>query len=88
MSARKDLEYNDIYNTAKAISTEGSEIVMTIAEKLINEGLEKGREEGLEKTARSSLRKGLDLELIMEITGMDRKKLLELQKEIQIEDKE
>ncbi len=39
MSARSDLEFSDVYNAAKEISAEGSEIVMTIAEKLINEGM-------------------------------------------------
>ena len=42
MSARQDIELKDIYNIAKEVSLEGSEIIMTIAEQLINEGLEKG----------------------------------------------
>ncbi len=91
MNARKDLKHKDVYNAAKETSTEGSKIVMTIAEKLIKKGVIRGVKRGVirgtEKTARSSLKKGLDLELIMEITGLDRKRLLELQKEVQLEDK-
>ncbi len=49
MSTRKDIEFEDIYNAVKEISLEGSEIIMTIAEKLINEGMEKGIEKGMKK---------------------------------------
>ena len=35
------------------------------------EGLEKGREEGMETAARNALAKGLPVEMIHEITGLD-----------------
>ncbi len=64
---------------------------MTIAEKLINEGLEKGREEGLEKgreeglemaiAAIQAFREGKDLEEVMKLTGLERKKLLKIQEQ-------
>ena len=49
MSARQDIEFKDVYNAVKEISVEGSEIIMTIAEQLINEGMQKGLEKGMEK---------------------------------------
>ncbi|MCL2608843.1 MAG: Rpn family recombination-promoting nuclease/putative transposase [Treponema sp.] len=51
------------------------------------EGIEKGREEGLEagveKTARNALAKGLSLELICEITGLDMETVAGLQAGVQ-----
>lgn len=47
MSARQDIEFDDIYSAAKEISLERSEIVMTIAEQLINEGMQKGLQKGI-----------------------------------------
>ena len=49
MNARNDLELQTVYELAKEISLERSEVVMTIAEKLITEGMEKGIEKGIEK---------------------------------------
>jgi len=46
MSARKDITFEDVYSAVQEISLEGSDILMTIAEKLINEGMEKGMEKG------------------------------------------
>ena len=59
MSARQDIEFDDIYNAAKEISTEGSEIVMTIAEQLINEGMQKGIQKGMQKGIQEGMQKGI-----------------------------
>ncbi len=70
-------------------------MLMTIAEKLINEGLEKGLEQGLEQglekgleqglkmtlTALQAFREGKELEEVMNLTGLERDKLLEIQKQ-------
>jgi len=40
------LEFTTIHREVKEISREGSEIMTTIAEKLLNEGMEKGKEKG------------------------------------------
>ncbi|MFZ7120708.1 MAG: Rpn family recombination-promoting nuclease/putative transposase, partial [Eubacteriaceae bacterium] len=42
MNARNDIELKRVYNIVKEISTQGSEMIMTIAEQLIKEGMEKG----------------------------------------------
>ncbi len=56
---------------------------MTIAEKLINKGMEKGMEKGLKMTlaALKAFREGKDLEEVMNLTGLERDKLLEIQKQ-------
>jgi len=45
----------------------------------MEEGLERGMEEGLEKTARNALAKGLPLELIHDLTGLDMETITNLQ---------
>lgn len=51
-------------------------VEMTFSEKILEEGLEKGKKEGLEKgkkeTAKKMLEKGFDIDLIVEITGLSR----------------
>jgi predicted transposase YdaD len=60
-------------------------MLMTIAEKLINEGIEKGMEkgkqEGMEMTllALQAFREGKDLEEVMNLTGLERDILLKIQ---------
>ncbi len=49
ISAREDINYEGVYNTINHVSPKVGEMLMTIAEKLINEGMEKGREEGREE---------------------------------------
>ena len=50
-------------------------------EKGILEGHEKGREESQEETARKALAKGLPLEVISDITGLDAERIMSLQAE-------
>ncbi len=56
---------------------------MTIAEKLINEGMEKGREEGLEMalTVLQAFHEGKDLEEVMKLTGLERGPALKIQEQ-------
>ena len=37
----------------------------------LEKGMEKGMEKGIEKTARNALAKGVSIELVHEITGLD-----------------
>ena len=46
-----------------------------IKKKGMEQGFEKGAEQALEKTAKNMLKKGLDIKLIEEVTGLDRKTL-------------
>ncbi len=47
------------------VSQEGSELIMTLAEKWIQEGIEKGRKEGIQegikKVAKNAIVKGIEL---------------------------
>jgi predicted transposase/invertase (TIGR01784 family) len=43
----------------------------TALEVRFEEGIERGREEGIEKTARNALMKGLSIDVIHDITGLD-----------------
>ena len=76
MNARNDLEFQTVYELAQEISMERSEVLMTIAEKLIGEGIEKEREEGKEKgkleVAENLLRLGMKVDM-MEINKLRRK---------------
>ena len=53
---------------------------MTVVEKLINEGMEKGMEMAL--TALQAFREGKDLEEVMKLTGLERDKLLKIQEQV------
>ncbi|EHQ90635.1 Rpn family recombination-promoting nuclease/putative transposase [Desulfosporosinus youngiae] len=74
MNARNDLEFQTVYDLAKEISLERSEVLMTIAEKLITEGMERGLEEGMEKgkleVAENLLRLGMEVDMIIKATGL------------------
>ena len=84
INARDDMCYVDMHDAVKNVSPKGGELLMTIAEKLRNEGIEigekKGREEGLEiaLTALQAFREGRDLEEVMKLTGLERDKLLKI----------
>ena len=63
MNVREDITLPDIIDQAAQISAEGRERMMTLAEKLFQEGMEKGLEkglvEGMEKGMSEGLEKGL-----------------------------
>ncbi len=67
---------------AGMISVEGSALVMTAADKLIEEGIEKGMERGIEKVAKNAIIKGLDIQDIMELTGLTKKEIERIRKEM------
>ncbi|MCB8815264.1 Rpn family recombination-promoting nuclease/putative transposase [Desulfosporosinus shakirovi] len=79
MSARNDLEFQTVYELAKEISLERSEVFMTIAERLITEGMEKGIEKGMEKgkleVAENLLRLGMGVDMIMKATGLSEEEI-------------
>ena len=62
---------------------DNEETMATIADRLreegLNQGLERGRAEGARKakleTAKAMLARGMDMETVLEITGLDRKSL-------------
>lgn len=78
MNARNDLEFQTVYELTKEISLQRSEVVMTIAEKLITEGIEKGMEKGIERgmekgrleVAENLIRLGMGIDVIIKATGL------------------
>ncbi|SDJ86315.1 conserved hypothetical protein (putative transposase or invertase) [Natronincola ferrireducens] len=85
MNARNDLELRAVYDIAKGISVERRDVIMTIAEKLIKEGMEKGIEKGIEKTAEAAFRKGADIDFVVDITGLSMDKLREIKRRVKEE---
>ncbi len=93
MNARNDLEIKTVYDISKEISLERSEVIMTIAEKLIKEGMEKGMEKGIEKgiekgreeTAEAAFRRGVDIDFVADITGLSMDKLKKIQDRVKNE---
>mgnify|MGYP001254971748 CR=1 FL=1 len=81
-SVDKSLTSSDVNKIVKKIETtypEGSEVVMTLAEKLREEGLKEGLEKGLEKgkleVARNAIKEGMELDLIAKLTGLPKKEI-------------
>jgi predicted transposase/invertase (TIGR01784 family) len=77
-NAGKNLTEPDIDKLIKKVGTiypEGSEAAMTIAEMLREAGMEKGIEQGLRKVIINSIRKGLPLKDIAEITGLEKEEV-------------
>jgi len=78
LSAREDVNEDDIKRVVEEVSKEGSEVVMTAAERLINEGIQKGmqkgKQEGIQeekiKTAKNMIKIGMDDDQIKEVTGL------------------
>ena len=77
-NAGKNLTEPDIDKLIKKVGTidpEGSEAAMTIAEMLREAGMKKGIEQGLRKVIINSIRKGLPLKDIAEITGLEKEEV-------------
>lgn len=73
LSTRQDLELRRVYEMAKDISLERSEVIMTIAEKLILEGKAKGLEEGRKEGLKEGMEKGMEkgkLEVAKNMLGL------------------
>jgi predicted transposase/invertase (TIGR01784 family) len=95
MNARKDITITDVYDVVKSISLERSEEIMTIAEQLIKEGMEKGIQEGMQKgmekgilegkrkTAKNFLRLGLSVQQVAEAAELPIEDVFRLKKEIE-----
>ena len=84
ISVRDDINIKDIYEAAKNISLERSEQIMTVAEQLINEGIEKGMEKGIlegkKKTARNLFNLGFTVEQVVKATELPVEEVLKLEK--------
>lgn len=82
LSISDNLTEKDLERIAGSISVEGSELVMTVAEQLRQEGEQKGIKEGLKITAKKAIIKGYSVEDIMDLTGLTEKEIEEVRKEM------
>ena len=87
--ARADLtkkDMNDIVKKTKDTFLEGSEVIMTLAEQLRAEGMEKGRAEGIEKgkldIAKNMIKSNISIEQIKVLTGLPETKIKQLVQEL------
>lgn len=90
LSVRDDISEREMETIAGKISIEGGELVMSVAERLRQEGLEAGRQEGLEegelirakKSAKKAIIKGYPTEEIADITGLTEKEIEGIREEM------
>ena len=93
-NARADLTRADFNEVVKKIETtypEGSEVVMTLAEIFREEGKEEGILKGMEvgakqgkiEVAKNAIREGMELGLIEKLTGLPKKEIGKIAKEIE-----
>ncbi|GAB6100636.1 hypothetical protein JCM16358_25150 [Halanaerocella petrolearia] len=84
MSAKDDLTEKELKEVAKEISTERSEKIMTIAEKLREEGKKEGKKEGKREgkreMAKNLLNVGVEIDKIVEASGLSEKEIKEIKK--------
>lgn len=90
LSIRDDISEVEIKNVVEKISIEGGELVMSVAERLIEQGLEQGLKQGLElgarkekiKAAKTGIIKGYSMEIIMDMTGLTEEEIEEVRQEM------
>ncbi|SHH36418.1 conserved hypothetical protein (putative transposase or invertase), partial [Thermosyntropha lipolytica DSM 11003] len=89
-----DIDLEELMEYARELRLERREDIMTLAERLRREGMEKGIAKGIEKgiakgiekgkeeAALNALQKGLDIQIIAEITGLSVERIEELKKKL------
>lgn len=82
LSVRNDIEEDELIQIADRISVEGSELVMTIADKLREEGIGIGEKKGIIKVAQNAIVEGMSVDGIMRITGLTEKEIDKVRKEM------
>jgi len=85
INARDDMSYTDMHEAVKNVSPKGGELLMTIEEKLRNEGREigkqEGKQEGMEKVALQMLFENEPVEKIARYTGLTKDRIEELRRQ-------
>ncbi len=82
LSVRDDISKEEMYEIAGRISTEGGELVMTVAEKLRQEGMELARKEEKISFAKKLLVMGDSVAKIAMVTGLTEKEIEDIKKDI------
>ncbi|QXM07111.1 hypothetical protein [Crassaminicella indica] len=87
LNAGQNLDKTDIDEIIEKIEKtypEGSEVVMTLAERFREEGKEEGMKKSLERVVQKSIIKGLTTEDIIEITGLSKEEIENIRKRMLI----
>ncbi len=71
LNAREDLSYEEVQSTVKKVSPIGGEMLMTIAEKLRNEGKKIGKEEGKKEGREIGKEEGREIGLEITLTALE-----------------
>ena len=82
LSVRSDIEKDELIQIADQISVEGSELVMTIADKLREEGKQEGKQEEKRKVVKNAIIKRMSIEDIMDLTGLTEKEIDKISREM------
>ena len=75
VSSPGNLTDNEINESISEVFSQGGDIMATIAEKWIDQGVEKGIEKGKWDVVKNMLRKGISIDFIEEITGFTADKI-------------
>ena len=81
LSVRSNIEKDELIQIADGISVEGIELVMTMADKLREEGIRIGEKKGIIKVAQNAIIEGISVDGIMRITGLTEKEIDKIRKE-------
>jgi predicted transposase YdaD len=79
MSSAGNLEKEEIEVPVSEVFSQGGEVMATIAEKLINQGIDKGKW----NVVMNMLRKGMDIGSIEELTGFTEAQINEFKEKMQ-----
>lgn len=82
LSVRNDIDKNEMAKIAGNISVEGSELVMTVADQLVEEGIEIGVNQKTMEIVRKAIIKQMDMEDIIDLTGLTEKEVEDVRKEM------
>lgn len=90
LSVRDDISEKEMEKIAEKISIEGGELVMSVAERLRQEGMEEGIKEGLElgrfkkakQIAKDMIIEGEPIDKILKYTGLDVKDIAKIKEEM------
>ncbi|HOJ10635.1 MAG TPA: hypothetical protein PK733_08585 [Clostridiales bacterium] len=82
LSVRNDIDKDEMVRIASQISIEGSELVMTIAEQLRQEGRQEGIKEGVIRITKNAIVKGMKVEDIIKLTGLTKGDIDKIRKEM------
>ena len=83
MSSAGNLEEEEIEVPVSEVFNEGGEVMATIAEKLINQGIEKGIDKGKWNVVMNMLREGLSVDIISKTSGFTAAQINEFKEKVQ-----